>query len=153
MADYPKSVWVNDALRYVMLLTAYGEVATADVKRLAEAEALGRRRQYDSALARIAGIRTNPAAPLAPRTALASAMDHRDAGRPDSALQILEHFVMVFADEADAPYALMLAGRILERDLNRAEQARDRYRQLLEAYPRSHWAEEARQKLRSSDQL
>lgn len=153
ITDYPKGVWVNDALRYNMLLSAYSEIAPADLRALGKAEAQARMNHPDSALQIIAGLRGSFEAPLAPTALLLAARIHRDAGQADSALALWDEFVEAYPDAADAPRALMMAAELCERVLSRPETARDRYHRLLEIYPRSHWTEEARLRLRTLGQL
>ncbi len=153
ITDYPKGVWVNDALRYNMLLSAYSEIAPADLRALGKAEALARMRRPDSALQIIAGLRGSLEAPLAPSAILLAARIHQDAGSADSALALWDGFVKAYPDAADAPGALMLAAELCEKVLSRPETARDRYHTLLEVYPKSHWSEEARLRLRTLGQL
>jgi outer membrane protein assembly factor BamD (BamD/ComL family) len=151
--DFPKSIWVNDALRYVLVLTAYAQVAPADLKALGRAEALARRRQYDSALTLLGGLRTTSEAPLAPLATLVAARLHRDAGRGDSALALWDWFIEAYPDDPDAPFALMQAAQLCDTQMDDQQAALSRYRALLEAYPRSHWSEEARRRLRTLGQL
>ena len=147
--DFPKSTWVNNALRQVLLLSSYAAVAPGDIKLLGRAEALAARRHYDSALALVAGLRGTALAPLAPRATVLAASWHRDAGRPDSALALWDLFTARFPEDPDAPLALISAARLCEESLERPQAALERYHKLLTVYPRSHWATVARGKIRA----
>lgn len=146
--DFPRSLWVNDALRRSLLLTAFADVAEGDLKALARAEACARRRAFDSALVLLAGIRTSFEAPLAPTALLVAAETHLAAGRPDSAVALWEEFVARYPANGDAPLALKQAAEVTDFRLERPEAALSRYRRLLEDYPRSHYTDVARQRVR-----
>jgi TolA-binding protein len=146
--DFPKGTWVNDALRHVLLLSAYAAAAPADLKMLGRAEALARRNQPDSALALVAGLRATKDAPLSPQAVILSADWHSQARRPDSALALWDYFVAQYPTDPDAPFALLSSARVCEEWLSLADAAQMRYKKLLEEYPRSHWAEDARSRLR-----
>jgi outer membrane protein assembly factor BamD (BamD/ComL family) len=146
--DFPRGIWVNNALRQVLLLSAYAAVAPADLKLLGRAEALSRRNQPDSALALVAGLRATKSAPLAPRATVLSAEWHSQARRPESALALWDYFVAAYPEDPDAPRALVMSARVCESTLSQPDAALLRYNKLLEDYPRSHWAEDARSRLR-----
>ena len=149
--DFPHSAWVNDALNYVFLLTNYSNSAAGDLKVLGHAEALARRTQYDSSLTLVAGLRSSPDAPLAPRASFLAGQWHHDAGRIDSAVMIWDNYVERYATDPDAPRALWLTARLYETEIHKPQEARRRYGVLLERYPRCHWVEEARGRIRKLD--
>lgn len=151
--DYDRSPWVNNALDYLFLLSNYSSTAPADLKLLARAEALSRRGRQDSSLVLVSGLRGSAEAPLAPKANFLAAGWHRLAGRSDSALAIWDSFVEAYPDDADAPKAMLLSAKLCEVELHRPEAARSRYAGLLERYPRSHWADEARKRIRLMDGL
>ena len=64
-----------------------------------------------------------------------------------------DHFVATYPDDPDAPFALMQAAKLCDLQLDSPDWALTRYRALLEAYPRSHWSEEARRRLRTLGQF
>ncbi len=149
--DFPHSAWVNDALNYLFLLTNYSSSAAGDLKLLGHAEALARRTQYDSSLALVAGLRGTQDAPLAPRACFLAGQWHHDAGRADSALAVWDGYVERYATDPDAPRALWLSARLYETEVHKPQEARRRYGLLLERYPRCHWVEEARGRIRKLD--
>lgn len=151
--DFPRGLWVNDALDYLFLLANYAEVAAADLKLLGHAEALARRYQMDSSLLLVAGLRSAVDAPLAPRAVFLAGLWHSQAGRADSALNIWDGYAELYPADADAPRALLYSARLCERPLSRPEAARTRYARLLELYPQCHWVEEARGRIRLLDGL
>jgi len=151
--DFPTSVWVNDALRYIILLSTFSEVARGDLVALGRAEALARRGQSDSALTILGGLRASPEAPLSPWAVMLAAQIHLQSEQTDSALVLWDGYAEQYPDDADAPYALVSAARLCEEQLGQPERAVVRYRRLLEAYPRSHWAQEARGRIRSLGQF
>lgn len=151
--DYPKGLWVNDALRRTLFLTAYRSAAESDVKALAQAEKLSRMGLHDSALARIAGLRLSDKSPLAPIAMLWAADIHLAAGDSDSALTLWDGFVTRFPENIDAPYALKRAADLCDQQLGDPHAALVRYRKLLEAYPRSHYVELARRRVRALGEL
>ena len=151
--DFPRSVWVNDALRYIFMLSTFSEVARGDLVVLGRAEALARRGHSDSALTLLGGLRGSPEAPLSPRAVMLAAQIHLQSEQMDSALVLWDGYAEQYPDDADAPYALVSAARLCEDQLGQPERAVVRYRRLLEAYPRSHWAQEARGRIRSLGQF
>jgi tetratricopeptide (TPR) repeat protein len=146
--DFARSLWVNDALRRSLLLTAFSTVAEADMKALARAEFLGRQRRFDSTLVLLAGMRTSAEAPLAPTALFVAAETHLAAGRPDSAVALWDQFATAYPESGDAPLALRNAARTTDYRLQEPREAAARYRKLLEMYPRSHYTEEARERVR-----
>jgi len=152
-ADYPKSVWANDALRHALFLTMYRKAAEADVRAMAKAEGLSRMGLYDSALTRIAVIRVGPEAPLAATATLLAADIYLAAGRTDSALAIWDDFAAKYPDHSEAAYALKRGAELCDEQLGRPEAALTRYRKLIEQYPQSHYAELARRRVRALGQL
>jgi len=146
--DFPRSLWVNDAQRRGLLLTAFSEVAAGDLKALARAEALSRERQFDSALVLLSGIRTSAEAPLAPTAILVAADTYLAAGRPDSAVALWNEYVATYPQGGDAPLALRKAAEVTDFRLKRPQAALAIYRRLLEEYPQSHYNDLARQRVR-----
>jgi TolA-binding protein len=146
--DFPRSLWANDALRRSLLLTAFATVAEADMKNLARAEYLSRQRRFDSALVLLAGMRTSAEAPLAPTALFVAAETHLAAGRADSAVALWDQYVTEYPESGDAPLALKNAAEVADFRLQQPQEAVAHYRRLLEAYPRSHYAEAARERVR-----
>lgn len=146
--DFPRSLWVNDALRHALLLTSFAEAAAGDMKALAKAEAFARQRLFDSALVLLAGIRTSADAPLAPTALLVAADTYLAAGRADSAVALWDEFVARYPASGDAPLALKRAAEATDFRLGRPEAALSRYRRLLLEYPQSHYTDLARQRVR-----
>jgi tetratricopeptide (TPR) repeat protein len=151
--DYSRSVWVNDALRRALLLTAYREIAEGDVRALASAEMQSRWGAYDSALTRIAGMRLSPETPLSPAATLLAAEIHLAAARPESALALWDLFVTTYPEHSDAAYALAKAAELCDGPWPHPELALTRYREILEKYPDSHYAELARRRVRALGQF
>lgn len=149
--DFPHSAWVNDALQYLFLISNYSASAAGDLKLLGRAEALARRAQHDSSLALVSGLRATQDAPLAPRATFLAGVWHRDAERPDSALALWDDFVLRYPADSDAPRALWLSARLCEEEFHKPQEARRRYAQVLERYPRCHWIEDARGRIRKLD--
>jgi len=153
VTDYPRSPWVNNALDYLFLISNYMQVAPGDLKLLGRAEALSRRDRPDSSLALVAGLRGAPEAPLAPRAAFLAAEWHRQAGRIDSSVVLWDAYAAQYPNDPDAPRALLYAARLCEKGQDRPQEARNRYSQVLERYPRCQWVEEARSRIRQLDGL
>jgi outer membrane protein assembly factor BamD (BamD/ComL family) len=142
---------VNDALDYMFLITNYLAVAAGDLKLLGRAEALARRNLQDSSLALVSGLRGAQDAPLAPRATFLAGQWHSQEGHLDSALAIWDGYAVLYPSDPDAPRALWLAARLCEEAYHKPQEARSRYSLLLERYPRCHWVEEARGRIRKLD--
>ncbi len=144
---YPRSLLADDAAgRYVMLnkyATVGAGVAVQVLGRMDWALMAGDSAAVDST-ARLL-IDNYGGGELGAEARFAQARIAREGGRPQRALEELDHITADFADDTRrAPRALMEQGDILLRDLDRPQEALLRFESVLTDYPDCLQAGEAR---------
>jgi TolA-binding protein len=147
MVDYPRGMYVNDAMQMVLDL----DQVLPDTKLLipyAEAVRYRVRRMPDSARTALGRIADDPDQALA--DAALYRMADLDISRIDtvSALADLDRLINDFAQSFYRPYGLKMAADILSTKTDRIGRAKDIYRELLEKYPDCPFVSDARKRLR-----
>lgn len=142
--------WVtNDALALQILLNL-GKDAPDILQKYSEAEFLRLQRKKSEAVKKYREIIDSGKCPAAIRAEVYLSIS-RISLELDEPLVALDHCNRAIQDSLIQPYAdehLYLMGTILERFLKRPQDAFNAYKQLLQSYPNSLLAEEARDRMK-----
>jgi tetratricopeptide (TPR) repeat protein len=143
---YPRSLITDDAAGRYILLNSYqslgGGQAMSLMGRMEWARSIGDSATVDSTAGLL--IQWYPESEIAAEAWLALADLAEIAGQHDLALARLEHVVTDHAGDRRAPIALRAQGNILFRELNRSQEALEKYERILTDYPESVVAGEVR---------
>jgi tetratricopeptide (TPR) repeat protein len=146
--DLLRSPLLNDALDMKMRLSASAACCPENLRMLAAAEWMARRRLYREAIAVLDSIPAEGSA-LFSEALLRKAALYHELGRDDECRAEIRRFLARFPGHESSDRALLLLGRSEERSgsLDRALEAYDR---ILRTRPRSAAAGEARERIRLS---
>ncbi len=158
MSSFPKSVYVNDCLRRMMLISEHPDMAELELRTYSEALYATFRFDYDSALVLYDKMQHRTDSTLAQLSWFASAEIRELQGNHVEALADFDSLLAIFPQSFYAPFAVEKKGDICAFSLSDYAQAEALYQQVLLDYPKSLNLEEVRQKLRrikqrSSQQL
>ncbi|MBI5267644.1 MAG: tetratricopeptide repeat protein [candidate division Zixibacteria bacterium] len=143
MVDYPRGMYVNDAMQVVLdldqvlpdtkLLVPYSVAVRYQIRRLPDSARASLAQIADAALYRMADM---------------------DIQRSDtaSALADLDRLTGNFAQSFYRPYGLKMTADILSTRPDQIDRARDIYKELLEKYPDCPFVSDARKRLRRLDE-
>jgi outer membrane protein assembly factor BamD (BamD/ComL family) len=151
MVDYPRGLYVNDAMQLVIdldqalpetkLLTIYADALWNDL-----------RRKPDSARAALAQLADSPDQALADVALYRLAGVELSERDTTAALATLGRLTGDFPESFYRPYGLKLKADLLMARPGQAGQAKEIYRELLEKYPNSPFVSDVRKKLRQAEE-
>jgi predicted negative regulator of RcsB-dependent stress response len=147
MNSFPKSIYVNDALRRIMLITEHEGMDQAMLSIFSEALLARRQFNPDSALQKLAELIEKGTPILADLAHLESGGLKQEQGDFDAALA--EYDALVAADSVSfyAPIALELQGDIYSNQIKDCVRAKEVYEKVLLDHPNSLNADAVRRKL------
>jgi len=147
IADFPKGVYVNDALEKTILINTVG----ADSPQLdlySRALFLSVQRKYADALQELDKLNNGKNSTIADRAIYDKALIYQRQKEWDSALKNLNILVSNFPQSFYAPLSLKMNGDIYFSVLKEDEKAREAYQKILDNYPKALFLDEVRQKLK-----
>lgn len=147
IADFPKGVYVNDALEKTILINTVG----ADSPQLdlySRALFLSVQRKYADALQELDKLNNGKNSTIADRAIYDKALIYQRQKEWDSALKNLNILVSSFPQSFYAPLSLKMNGDIYFSVLKEDEKAREAYQKILDNYPKALFLDEVRQKLK-----
>ncbi len=153
MNAHPKSVFVNDCLRRILLITEYAGMDEATLQIFAAALFEEFRFEYDAALASLAKLRYRESKILPELAWMNSAAILQSLGQTQAALAAYDSLVQLHPESFYTPLAIERKGDIYSDVLNDCEQARTSYRQVVLNYPGSLNLEEVRKKLQHTEKF
>jgi tetratricopeptide (TPR) repeat protein len=151
MVDYPRGMYVNDAMQMVLDL----DQALPDTVLLvmyAGAVEFETRRMPDSARQALGGLADAPDQKLADVALYRLAVLEVSQSDTTAALTALDHLTTAFPESFYRPYGLKLKADLIVNRSGEREQARQIYRELLEKYPNSPFISDARKRLRALEE-
>jgi tetratricopeptide (TPR) repeat protein len=151
MVDYPRGLYVNDAMQLVIdldqalpetkLLTVYADALWYDL-----------RRKPDSARTALAQLADSPDQALADVALYRLAGVELSERDTTAALATLGRLTGDFPESFYRPYGLKMKADLLITRPGQAGQAKEIYRELLEKYPNSPFVSDVRKKLRQAEE-
>lgn len=153
MNTYPKSIYVNDCLRRVMLISEYPGMDEATLRVYAEAAYAQFRFDYDSALVLLNKLKTQEAGSLTEIAWYDVAAIERQLGRPAQALAQFDTLATNFPESFYAPLAMEAKGDILADVDHNCTGARATYQAVLLTYPKCLNLEAVRRKLQRVERV
>ncbi|MFH2054897.1 MAG: tetratricopeptide repeat protein [bacterium] len=153
MQAFPKSVYVNDCLRRIMLISEHPEMAALELKIYSDALFATFRFDYDSALVLYEKLEHRSDSTLAMLSWFAAAEIKEQQGLHTEALATFDSLLALYPASFYAPLAVEKKADIFAFSLNDYQQAEALYEQVLLDYPKSLNLEEVRKKLRRMKQL
>ncbi len=147
MVDYPQGMFVNDALRMVLLFDQAGEdkALLGDYAAALFLQQQGLTDSTRAKLGEVIGADNRALADIALFDLVELEMESADT---TAALVAIDRLSTEFEDSYYSPLGLKLKADILVGAESGIDQARDIYRQLLEAYPDYPFVSEIRARLR-----
>lgn len=147
MNAFPKSVYVNDALRRIMLITEHEGMDQAILRLYSDALLDIRQFDVDSALQKLSDLKEKG-------TPMLVELAHLEAGKLQQQLQqydaaLAEYSALVEADSTSfyAPIAMELKGDIYANQIKDCAKAKEVYEKVLLDHPDALNADEVRRKL------
>lgn len=148
MQSFPKSVYVNDCLRRMMLISEHPDMAMVELKIYSDALFANLRFDYDSALVMLEKLQHRSDSTLAVLSWFTAAEIKEIQGRHTEALATFDSLLAIFPENFYAPFAVEKKADIYAFSLDDYTQAETLYEQVLLDYPKSLNLEEVRKKLR-----
>ncbi len=147
MVDYPRGLFVNDALRMVLLFDQAGEdkALLGDYATALFMQQQGLRDSTRVMLSAVVDADNRALADIALFDLVELELESADT---TAALAAIDRLATEFEDSYYSPLGLKLKADILVGSESGVDQAQDIYRQLLEAYPDYPFVSEVRAKLR-----
>ncbi len=146
-SEYRGSVWANDALEWLAVMRDNLDGEGAAESAYFEAIGAADRGDFVAAESLLSAIAADRGEPLADDAAMLSASILKIRGDWPRAAAAYETAAADFPDSLLAPEALLVAARLYENELPDAEAARRTLQLLVEAYPTSAAADDAREML------
>jgi len=147
-AEYPQSDYANDALARANLIATDVAADPAGAKAYLEALGLSERGQHAQASAQLDElVRQRPEAPMADDALLLWGSVLDQSGQPAQALARYQQLLEAYPQSVLRPEAMLAAGQVCAAPLNQLDRAREFYRRLVQEYPDTPMAVEAKQRL------
>lgn len=148
MVNYPRGFFVNDAMQLLMVMDRVGENKPL-MSTYAHALQFELRRMNDSLEATLVGIAESPMSGALADFALFRLVNISLVNNDTtSILRYVQRFEESFPDSYYYPYGLKAKGDIYYLDIERIEECKLIYRQLLQEFPNYPFTSEVRQRLR-----
>jgi tetratricopeptide (TPR) repeat protein len=153
MNTFPKSVYVNDCLRRIMLISEYPGMDEATLRIYADAAYAAYRFDYDSSQVLLDNLKERESGSLTEIAWYDAGNVDRELGKTMEALAQFDSLIARFPESFYAPLALECKGDIFA-DVNRdCSQAKATYESVLMRYPTSLNLENVRKKLQRVERL
>jgi tetratricopeptide (TPR) repeat protein len=153
MNTFPKSVYVNDCLWRIMLISEYPDMDEATLRIYAEAAYAKYRFDYDSSLALLNKLKERESGSLPEIAWYDAGKINRELGKTAESLNQFDSLIVRFPESPYAPLALECKGDIFA-DVNRdCSQAKATYESVLMKYPTSLNLESVRKKLQRVERV
>ncbi|MCK4858158.1 MAG: tetratricopeptide repeat protein [candidate division Zixibacteria bacterium] len=153
MQAFPRSIYVNDCLRRMMLITEHPDMEEITLRLYSEALYAAFRFEYDSSLV-IYGILKNRLGTMLREIAWYEAGETYELiGQPVKALAQFDSLIALFPEGFYAPLALEKKGDVYAELLDDQQAARQMYETVLLDYPQGLNVEEVRRKLLRTDAI
>ncbi|MFQ6132402.1 MAG: tetratricopeptide repeat protein [Armatimonadota bacterium] len=147
-AEYPQSQYANDALARANLLATDVALDPSGTGKYLAALGRSERGDYDAAAAALEGmVRNRPEAPMADDALLLLGSVLEQGGQPGQSLARYEQLLEAYPESVLRPEAMLAAGRVCAQMLEEPDRARQFYRDVVQQYPDTPMAVEARQRL------
>lgn len=153
MNAYPKSVFVNDCLRRIMLITEYPDMDEITLRIYSEALYAQFRFEFDSALVMLDKLKQHGGASLAELAWYNSGEIYMQQTQPAQALAEFDSLIVNFPAGSYAPLALERRGDIYADLLHDFPGAHSAFERVLLEYPEGLNQEQVRKKLNRVEQI
>ena len=147
MLQFPRGLYVNDAIRYTAMITDGRDEMNWSLNRYAAGLIFLRREMTDSALVTFAQLSADSANRLADASQFAIGEVHESSSAFDSAIEAYRVLIARFPESFMVPRAWARIGEVYADSLGDAAQARAAYQVILSDYKTSPVVEEARRRL------
>ena len=147
MNAFPKSVFVNDCLRRIMLISEYGGMDQATLQIYSAALFAQFRFEYQQSLSELAKLKDRTGAILPELAWLNSGEIYQSLNDDTQALAEYDSLIARHPEGFYAPIALERKGDLYSQKQHNCEQARAMYQQVLLNHPNSLNLEDVRKKL------
>lgn len=147
IADFPKGVYVNDALEKTILINTLG-AGSSQLNLYSGALFLSVQRKYPAALEELDKLTHDKNSDIADRAIYDKALIYQRQKNWDSALENLNTLISTFPQSFYAPLSLKMSGEIYFSALKDDEKAKEAYQKILDNYPKALFLDEVRQKLK-----
>lgn len=151
MNAFPKSVFVNDCLRRIMLISEYGGMDEASLQVFAVALYAQFRFEYEKTLDELAKLKYRTGAILPELAWLKSGEIYQALRRDTLALAEYDSLITLHPESFYTPIAFERKGDIYSESQHNCEQARQMYQQVLLNHPSSLNVEDVRKKLQRTE--
>lgn len=153
MNSFPKSIYVNDCLRRMMLISEHPDMAQLELQLYSQALYATARFDYDSALVAYRKLQHRDDSTLAQLAWFSAAEVIEEQGRHTEALAEFDSLLALYPQGFYAPLALEKQGDICASGLDDYARAQAIYEKMLLDYPKALNQEEVRKKLVRVKQL
>lgn len=147
MNAFPKSVFVNDCLRRIMLISEYAGMEEATLRIFADALFAKFRFEYPQALIELAKLKDRSGAILPELAWLSSGEVYQVLDQDSQALAEYDSLIARFPGSFYTPIAFERKGDLYAHRQHNCESARSMYQQVLLNHPKSLNVEDVRKKL------
>lgn len=147
MNAFPKSVFVNDCLRRIMLISEYAGMEEATLRIFANALFAKFRFEYPQALTELAKLKDRSGAILPELAWLSSGEVYQVLDQDSQALAEYDSLIARFPGSFYTPIAFERKGDLYADRQHNCESARSMYQQVLLNHPKSLNVEDVRKKL------
>lgn len=147
MLQFPRGLYVNDALRYTAMIADGSDEMNWSLNRYVAGLVFLRREMRDSALAAFAQLSGDSANKLADAAQFAIGDVHSSAAAFESAIDAYRVLITRFPESFMVPRAWARIGEVYADSLGDPSQARVAYQTILSDYKTSPVVEEARRRL------
>lgn len=151
MNAFPKSVFVNDCLRRIMLISEYGGMDEASLQIFATALYSQFRFEYQKTLDELAKLKGRSGAILPELAWLKSGEIYQTLKQDTLALAEYDSLITLHPASFYTPIAFERKGDIYSESQHNCEQARQMYQQVLLNHPGSLNVEDVRKKLQRAE--
>ncbi len=153
MNAFPKSAYVNDCLRRIMLISEYSGMEEATLQIFASAMYSQFRFEYQHTLEELTKLKNRSGAILPELAWLKSGEIQQVLGHDVQALSEYDSLITLHPASFYTPIALERKGDVFADVQQNCEQARAMYQQVLLNHPNSLNVEEVRKKLQRTERL
>ncbi len=147
MVDYPKGLYVNDALKIMMLINR-SEGSGDDIYQYSTAHLFRRMKQPDSVEARLTILTESNSAVLADIALYEISLTKLEQADTTSALMVVESLIERFPESYYTPYGMKMKADFLMDDPRTLEEATGIYSLLLREHPNYPFISDVRKRMR-----
>jgi tetratricopeptide (TPR) repeat protein len=147
MTEYPRGLYVNDAIIYTLVISEMAELQSEELKEFADALYYEARDWPDSVEAKFQSIIDRGESPLAGLAGYRLAQFLVEDGDTSSALKTIDRMERDYPDNHFYPYCLKLKGDLFFYMSHKKSEAAEIYKVLLEKYGQYPFVGEIRKKL------